>query len=74
MDTDPIQAFVCDEGLARFCTAEYEKPKKENFKKAYMHLTNYSINKSSKDYVKPSEMEEDILQQNSGTNTILFNF
>jgi hypothetical protein len=61
MDVDPIQAFVCDEGLARFCTSHYEAPTKANFKKAYMHLTNYSINKSSEDYVKPSEMQEDIL-------------
>jgi hypothetical protein len=62
MDVDPIQAYVCDEGLARFCTSPYEAPTKANFKKSYMHLTNYSINKSSSDYVKPSEMEEDILQ------------
>lgn len=54
---DPIQAFVCDEGLARFCTVPYEAPTKSNFKKAFMHLTNYSINKTSEDYVKPSELE-----------------
>jgi len=32
MGTDPISAFVCDEGLARFCTEKYERPTKENFK------------------------------------------
>ena len=29
---DPLQAYVCDEGLARFCTAKYEAPTKSNFK------------------------------------------
>jgi hypothetical protein len=28
-----IQAFLADEGLARFCTEKYQKPTKENFKK-----------------------------------------
>ena len=61
MGTDPISAFVCDEGLARFCTVsiylqvriyqeKYEKPTKENFKQFFMHLTNYSINKHSEDF------------------------
>jgi len=40
-----LQAFVSNEGLARFCTAKYEAPTKQNYKKAFMHLTNYSINK-----------------------------
>ena len=22
--TDPVQAFICDEGLARFCTVSYD--------------------------------------------------
>lgn len=50
MGTNPISAFVCDEGLARFCTEKYEQPTKENFKQFFMHLTNYSINKHSEDY------------------------
>ena len=48
---EPVQAFIYDEGLARFCTAKYKKPKKSNYKEAYMHLTNYSINKLNEDYV-----------------------
>ena len=56
---NPVQAFLYDEGLARFCTAKYEAPTKSNYKKAFMHLTNYSINKTNEDYVQPSK--EDIL-------------
>ena len=42
-----MHAFVADEGLARFCTQKYKKPTKDNFKKVFMHLTNYSLNKMS---------------------------
>ena len=35
-----------------FVKEKYEAPIKSNFKKAYMHLTNYSINKMSEEYVK----------------------
>ena len=66
---DPIHAFIADEGLARFCTAKYEKPKKDNYKKAFMHLTNYSINKANEDYVHPSE--DEILLDNDGTKRTL---
>ena len=66
---NPLQAFVCEEGLARFCTAKYEAPTKSNYKKAYMHLTNYSINKMSEEYVKPSE--GDILLDNDATKRTL---
>lgn len=48
---EEMHAFVADEGLARFCTAKYQKPTTSNLKNQYMHLTNYSVNKMSKDYV-----------------------
>jgi hypothetical protein len=57
---DPLLAFVCDEGLARFCTEKYEKPTKDNFKKFFMHLTNYSINKHHELYME----SDDILAPN----------
>ena len=41
---NPIQAYICDEGLAKFCTVPYEAPERSNFKKAFMHLTNHIIN------------------------------
>jgi len=64
---NPIQAYVCDEGLARFCTVAYEKPTKSNFKHSFMHLTNYSVNKTSEDYVRPTE----ILEPNNDTKRTL---
>jgi len=69
MGFNPIQAYICDEGLARFCTARYEAPTKSNFKKAFMHLTNYSINKTNENYVHPNS--EDILVTNEGTKRTL---
>lgn len=51
-----IMAYLSEEGLARFCTVKYKKPTPENFKKVYMHLTNFSLNKMSEDFV----LEEDV--------------
>ena len=48
---EEMDSFVADEGLARLCTAKYQKPTTANLKNQYMHLTNYSVNKMSKDYV-----------------------
>jgi hypothetical protein len=61
---NPIQAFICDEGLARFCTVKYEAPNKSNFHKDFMHLTNYSVNKYSEDFVNAKEEAHDILKHN----------
>ena len=44
---DPVEAYLCDEGLARFCTHNYKKPDYQNIKNLYMHLTNFSLNKNS---------------------------
>lgn len=69
MGFNPIKAYICDEGLARFCTARYAAPVKSNFKKAFMHLTNYSINKTNDAYVHPTT--SDILADNEGTKRTL---
>jgi tubulin polyglutamylase TTLL6/13 len=39
------------EGLGRFATKKYAKPSKKNMTNMCMHLTNYAINKRSKDFV-----------------------
>jgi hypothetical protein len=40
-------AFIADEGLARFCTEPYAEPTVHNIHNAFMHLTNYSLNKKN---------------------------
>jgi tubulin polyglutamylase TTLL6/13 len=43
LSCDPLRTFIFEEGLARFCTEKYTKPKPENLGLAYMHLTNYAV-------------------------------
>ena len=50
-DKIPMTAFICDEGLVRLCTEDYKKPSKDNMHVLLGHLTNYSLNKNSKNYV-----------------------
>merc|ERR1712142_1453007 len=47
---DPVMIYLFEEGLTRFCTIKYDK--KQATKNLRMHLTNYSLNKKSMDYVK----------------------
>jgi tubulin polyglutamylase TTLL11 len=42
---DPVEAYLCDEGLARFCTEDYRQPNPQNMKNMFMHLTNFTLNK-----------------------------
>ncbi|KAM8833594.1 tubulin polyglutamylase TTLL5 isoform 1-T2 [Synchiropus picturatus] len=47
---DPLLIYVYEEGLARFATVKYDRTFK-SIKNTFMHLTNYSLNKKSSDYV-----------------------
>lgn len=55
---EPFIAFLNEEGLARFCTADYQEPSADNYKNTFMHLTNFSLNKKSKDFQDTDELEE----------------
>lgn len=44
---EPLKVFLYQDGLARFATDPFKKPKKKNFLNLFMHLTNYSINKKN---------------------------
>ena len=48
---NPLKVYLFEDGLARFATSPYRKPKRNNMKNMFMHLTNYSINKTSVDFV-----------------------
>ncbi|ESO02029.1 hypothetical protein HELRODRAFT_66362, partial [Helobdella robusta] len=52
---DPFRIFVYNEGLARFATIEYEMPSLNNYNNLFMHLTNYSINKSNEEFDRSNE-------------------
>ncbi|XP_029658054.1 tubulin polyglutamylase ttll6-like isoform X2 [Octopus sinensis] len=49
---DPLRIFVFKDGLTRFATCRYCEPNTSNIDNVYMHLTNYSINKHSEDFVR----------------------
>ena len=65
---DPIEAYICDEGLARFCTQDYKLPTKDNMRNLFMHLTNFSLNKNSEHYKAP---DEDFMQDDTGSKRLL---
>ncbi len=46
----PLRLYIYDEGFARFATEKYYigQPFKSN---KFMHLTNYAVNKQSKNFV-----------------------
>jgi len=46
--TPDIQAFLYNDGLARFATEDYVKSANDD--NLFMHLTNYAINKESEKF------------------------
>ena len=48
----PLRIYIYNDGLARFATTPYESVQTGDIKNLFMHLTNYSINKNSEDYVQ----------------------
>jgi len=47
----PLRVYMCDEGLVRCCTQAYKPPEPSNLHQVTAHLTNYSLNKHSQDFV-----------------------
>ena len=54
----PLRMFIFKEGLARFATKPYVKPNESNISNTFMHLTNYSLNKHSDDFVPAATADE----------------
>ena len=55
---DPFEVYLSDSGMARFCTVPYSPPSVSNMHESFMHLTNYSLNKRSKEYVHSERGDE----------------
>lgn len=53
--------------MVRLCTEDYVEPNEENVDKLFMHLTNFSLNKQSDNYINPSEYGE----ENKGTKRLM---
>ena len=47
---NPLRIFLHSMAFARFCTEAYAKPTKKNMQNAFMHLTNYALNKDAENY------------------------
>ncbi|XP_063719808.1 tubulin polyglutamylase ttll6-like isoform X2 [Symsagittifera roscoffensis] len=52
---DPLRIYVWRDGLARFATVKYVDPTSQNADEVFMHLTNYAINKTSKEFIRDEE-------------------
>ncbi|XP_012721635.2 LOW QUALITY PROTEIN: tubulin polyglutamylase TTLL11 [Fundulus heteroclitus] len=48
---DPLEIYIAKEGLTRFCTEPYQEPSQKNLSHVFMHLTNYSLNVHSGNFV-----------------------
>ncbi|XP_060126131.1 tubulin polyglutamylase TTLL11 isoform X2 [Zootoca vivipara] len=48
---DPLEFYVAKDGLCRFCTERYQEPTHKNLHQVFMHLTNYSLNVHSGNFV-----------------------
>ncbi|KAI5717231.1 hypothetical protein M8J77_002320 [Diaphorina citri] len=53
---DPMRIYVHKDGIVRFATVKYERPKQGNLTNKYMHLTNYSVNKHSISFIHDEEV------------------
>ncbi|KAI4897618.1 hypothetical protein NFI96_030288 [Prochilodus magdalenae] len=48
---EPLEIYIAKEGLSRFCTEPYQEPCQKNLNHVFMHLTNYSLNIHSGNFV-----------------------
>jgi len=57
---DPLRIYVYEEGLTRFASHEYSHSHgRKSVKDRFAHLTNYTVNKKSKHFVKNVSVEAD---------------
>ncbi|XP_066922132.1 tubulin polyglutamylase TTLL7-like [Clytia hemisphaerica] len=58
LSCDPLKVFLYKDGLVRMSTTPYDPPSDSNVSDSYMHLTNYSINKHSENFIHTSLSEQ----------------
>jgi tubulin polyglutamylase TTLL6/13 len=51
----PLRLYLFQDGLARFCTEDYEQPDAGNLATLFGHLTNFSLNKLNSKFVHASD-------------------
>lgn len=55
---DPLRIYLYKDGLARFATSKYNTNTKD-LRKKYVHLTNFSVNKLSPNFIKNKDTPEE---------------
>lgn len=68
---EPLRFHLYRDGLARFCTESYTEPSGANLRKAFMHLTNSSLNKSNAEKFNVKLTEELSAQERAMLNSEL---
>ncbi|NXC52863.1 TTL11 polyglutamylase, partial [Aleadryas rufinucha] len=48
---EPLEIYIAKDGLSRFCTEPYQEPSLKNLHQVFMHLTNYSLNIHSGNFI-----------------------
>ncbi|XP_010184138.1 PREDICTED: tubulin polyglutamylase TTLL11, partial [Mesitornis unicolor] len=48
---EPLEIYIAKDGLSRFCTEPYQEPTLKNLHQVFMHLTNYSLNVHSGNFI-----------------------
>ncbi|XP_006150577.2 tubulin polyglutamylase TTLL11 [Tupaia chinensis] len=48
---EPLEIYIAKDGLSRFCTEPYQEPNPKNLHHIFMHLTNYSLNIHSGNFI-----------------------
>lgn len=66
---NPVEMYLCSEGMARFCTEDYDVPNTDNIHELYKHLTNFTLNKDSDNYINNSNF----LEEDNGTKRLVSN-
>ena len=68
---DPLRIFIHEEGLARFATQPYQRPKKNNLESVFIHLTNYAVNKLNPDFIQNQEKKDEDVAHKRRLSSVL---